>query len=341
MLGADDRVIVLAVYPTDSKTGLGIAIGKPDVADGPLNPHSAADGRPQIWQWAIDPARNPSGSKLTIGDTEGGGAVRLFDNLRRVYRATRQQLKVEGLPLVVWLRPNTEWTCGACQFTEPAKVGPVTFLAQIAMPGGAEDTGFWSDAVISHELFHWVMRSYGVSPNEGGPHCAAAATLPGMAWSEGWATGFSSIIRDSPIYFDKQEGNFFWFDISRRVYGSGKPWKRPTPEAGLAQQHDENDVAAMVYALSRDAAVGSDKLLSALSSPRMTTKPFLRGYTTHRWQLGKGCVPMNITDTGVSAPFLADFLDALRCGGVPADRIDAVTDPAAHYPFPSQSPLCR
>jgi hypothetical protein len=81
-------------------------------------------------------------------------------------------------------------------------------------------------------------------------------------------------------------------------------------------------------------------MLLTLGSPRMTQKPFLRGYTTHRWQLND-CVATNITNTNLSAPYLADFLDALRCGGVPADRIDAVTEPGTYYPYPSQSPLCR
>ncbi len=340
-LGPDDRVIVLLVHPTDAKTGLAIAIGRPDVPDGVLDPREAGQGKPAIWQWAIDPSRNPSGSKLTIGEADGSGAVRLFDNLRRVYAETRRVLKDEGKPLIVWLRMNTGWLCGACHFQLPAKVGPVTFFRQIAISAVAEDTAFWSDAVISHELFHWVMGSYGASPNEGGRHCLGVPTLPGQAWSEGFATGFSSIIRKSPLYFDKQDATFFWFDIARRVYVRNKPWQRPKPEAGLQQLHDENDLAAMLYALAGDAEVGSDRMLRALTSPRMTRPPFERGYVTQRWDLGKACVPTNITKTNQSAPFLADFLDALRCDGVPAARIDAVTEPADHYPYPSQSPLCR
>jgi hypothetical protein len=340
-LQPSDRIIALLVHPTVAKTSLAIAIGRPDVADGELDPRMAMSGKPTIWQWAIDPNANPTGSELTITEKDGGGAVRLFDNLRKIYADTKALLTKEGKPLIVWLRMNTAWTCGACQFDLQAKVGPITFLSQVAIGGTAQDTDYWSDAVTAHELFHWIMRSYGASPNEGGRHCLSVPVLPGMAWSEGFATGFSSIVRNSPFYYSKQEGTFFWFDIAKRFYGRGKTWQRPSPSLGLDQLHDENDVAAMLYALSKDPAVGPDRMLQALSSPRMTEKPFLRGYFTNRWTVGAGCKPTNIMKTTNSAPFLADFLDALRCSGVPAANIDAVTEPGMYYPYPSQTPLCR
>src|SRR5262249_53176705 len=46
-------------------------------------------------------------------------------------------------------------------------------------------------------------------------------------------------------------------------------------------------------------------------------------------------------DTGESTTFFADFLDALRCGGVSASMIDAATNPSVRYPYPSGTPRCR
>jgi hypothetical protein len=339
-LQPNDQIIVLLVHPTEAKTGLAIAIGRPDVKDGMQDQHEAASGKPAIWQWSIDPRANPTGSELTIRESDGSGAVRLFDNLRKVYADTKGLLRTEGHPLVVWLRMNTAWKCGACMFEDPVRVGPITFISQVAIPALRENTSYWSDAVTAHELFHWVMRSYGVSPGEGGRHCAGVPTMPGMAWSEGFATGFSSIIRNSPLNYDKQGGTFFWYDIAQRKYARGA-WMRPRAGDGLEQIIDENEIAAMLYALSKDPAVGLDRMLVALSSPRMTERPFLRGYFTHRFMAGPDCRPANVMKTMYSAPYLADFLDALRCSGVPAASIDAVTEPATHYPYPSASPLCR
>ena len=41
-------------------------------------------------------------------------------------------------------------------------------------------------------------------------------------------------------------------------------------------------------------------------------------------------------------PYHADFFDALRCAGaISASALDAVTEPAQHYPYLSESALCR
>jgi hypothetical protein len=97
----------------------------------------------------------------------------------------------------------------------------------------------------------------------------------------------------------------------------------------------------MLWELRSDSAVGT-KVLSALSTPRMNTKPFERGYTTHNWDIPSGCEPKtNVYDTGLSAPTFADYLDALRCNGVSAASVDKVTDPSTNYPYPSGAPLCQ
>jgi hypothetical protein len=182
------------------------------------------------------------------------------------------------------------------------------------------------------------MWSYGLSPNEGGQHCLGVPTAPGQAWSEGWATGFSSILRDSPVYWDKQQGSMFWFDLAQRKYDQ-LAWQRPNPNGSLLQDIDENEVAAMLWSLSKDASVGAESALAGLRTPSVTVPDFPRGYTRHVWD-AQDCKRVGYFDTGESSPTFADYLDGLVCGGVPASAIDATTSPKQGYPYPSKAPLC-
>jgi hypothetical protein len=340
-----DEVYAMLVRPGEGGNGVAFAVMQPDFDnDNVQNPFAAGAGaEPQHWFWSIDPSVTPSGSTLTISESLGSGAVRVFENLRAAYDLTAEHYGEGDKPLVVWLRMNTSWTCGACFFDLPVNAGGLLFDSQIVLPATAQDTSYWSDPVTSHELGHWVMSSFGRSPGEGGPHCVGVATFPGQAWSEGWATGFSSVIRSDEKYYDKQDGSFFWLDLAERTYfGEGQPWARAsaTDPDGLSQLIDEFEVSAMLWDLHDSGGVSMDTLLDALASPQMTTSPFARGYTRHGWTVGQGCVQQDIVDLGSSQPMFADYLDALVCGGVSSGVIDAVTVPQTFYPYPSQTPLC-
>src|SRR5690606_34614971 len=118
-------------------------------------------------------------------------------------------------------------------------------------------------AVTAHELGHWVMSTYGRSPGEGGQHILGIPSHPGLAWSEGWATWFSSVVRDSLVYYDKQGGVFFWIDLGARAYSGGQPWLRPEARFGLEQLMDENEVARTLLALTTESSV--EGMLAALA----------------------------------------------------------------------------
>ncbi len=172
---------------------------------------------------------------------------------------------------------------------------------------------------------------------EGGPHSLGVPTHPGQAWSEGWATFFSSDVRGNSRYFDKQGGLFFWLDLAARGYSGGAMWQRPTPGGGLLQLMDENEVAAILWALA--PSVGRSGMWAALADARATIGPFERGYFRRLWGPA-GPVPYYVTPQSTTC--LADYLDAVLCAD-PGRRtaIDLVTEPTTRYPYPSGSPLCR
>ena len=240
----------------------------------------------------------------------------------------------EGLPVVAWLGYGTRWSCGACFAQWPVTTAGRRWEAQ-AWFSADEDEGYWSDAVSLHELGHWLMASYGTVPEEGGPHTLGVPTFPGQAWSEGWATFFSTDVRGSSRYYDKQDGSMFWVDLAAE--GASTP---PDPDLGLLQRLDEGAVSTLLYRAAR-AAGSSQPLYGALAAPQMNRSPWGRGYRRHTWRMDGSGAYVDVVQTQVAAPALADFLDALACGGaVPRATLDWATQRSRGYPYPSEAPLC-
>ncbi len=295
----------------------------------------------RTWSWSRSLSATPSGGTITITASQGSAALAIFEDLEaaRAYDAARHQGH-DGRSVVVWFGLGTRWRCGACFSNTPAE----GFQTQVWLDGDATDQSYWSDAVTLHELGHWAMASFGRNPGEGGAHYFGEPTFPGQAWSEGFATFHSGALRDSPVYFDSQ-GGLFWFDLSTETFAGGGSFVEPTPSAGLMQRMDENALAAMLWRLRGPDAGTEQRLHDALASAHLTTAPWPRGYTRHTWSLcwttSGNIEPCNVQDTHESAPMLADFLDALECGGLPAAALGGALRPDAGYPYPTAAPLCR
>src|SRR5467141_702680 len=331
--------IVFAAAASDGLGGLAFIVADPGFASQGTQPVDTV-GTPRFWTWSIATTNVTNGATLTITENLGSGALRVFDYLRYVYYNSRNlEGNQRGLSLIVWVGYGTSWSCGSCFAPAPIMVNGLQFSSQIWLDGNTNDQRWWSDAVTAHELGHWVMASYGTSPGEGGPHIVGVPSLPGLDWSEGWATWHSSFARNSSIYYDKQSGSMFYFDIATDHYSSGT-WQLPLAAKWLLQLMDENEVSSMLWSIATNGSVGGQLLFTAVSGPHMNTSPWGRGYTRHTWQLDNTGTPINVVDTGHPAPFLADFLDALDCAGVSRSVIDAATAPATQYPYPSASPIC-
>jgi hypothetical protein len=295
---------------------------------------------PSVWSFTFALAEVANGDALVIPQQLGSGAVHIFQTLDAAYRVASDHYKQALEPTVaVWMGIGTRWDCGACAATFSVPLLDTSFRHQVWLDGSSNE-GHWSDAVTAHELGHFVMAAYGYPLAEYGPHFVAAPTNPGQAWSEGFATFFSSMVRGSPRYFDKQKDAFFWFDLHARSYSlMNQTWTRPLAHLGLTQLIDENDVAAM--ALSAFEVIGAkEPFLDALASPRLRVPPFERGYFKREW--GDPSHPEIFETTDEPLPYLADFFDALRCeDALTAAQLDEITIPETYYPYPSGSPLCR
>jgi hypothetical protein len=333
----DEQLAFFLIHPDPTGAFAQFGVFDPDVPSGVVSPEEIRGG--QAWSWSAPLADLTKGQDIRIGENEGSGAIHIYNRLLHVQRIVSEFYGDSPGTIAAWMHLNTAWDCGACFAPWGAEVASMPFDSQLFVSATAEDRAYWSDAVTIHEAGHYTMWSYGVSPNEGGPHCLGQPTAPGQAWSEGWATGFSSILRDNPVYWDKQGGSMFWFSLRERAYDQVQ-WRRPRASAGLQQLIDENEVAAMLYGLSTDPDVGSDVVLAGLTTPSVTAPDFKRGYTRHVWDM-RDCEPTGYHDTGESSPMFADYLDGLVCGGVPAAAVDRSTSPRQYYPYPSESPICQ
>ncbi|HEY0839166.1 MAG TPA: hypothetical protein VGD74_03170, partial [Vulgatibacter sp.] len=333
---SNDTIEFYTVAFTNQGADIALGVADPGLEPGlvPTNWISASDA--SYWRWTLG-ATQPSGRTWIIGESNWSAAVLQFQYARSIRNLAVAQQGRRGGPFIVWSAPDVDFDCGACFWSVPFVLLGQEYDSQVFISGGTDDMAYWSAAVFLHEMGHWNMHAYGTSPAEGGRHCLGVPALPGLAWSEGWATFYSSDARNDPTYFDKSDGTFWWIDIDSRRHWGVTPFDPPTSNGGMLQRIDEAWVAGALWDLSRDPTIPANLNHVALGSPRMNGPPYARGYTTKSWDVDSQCRPVNVIDTGVPAPMLADFLDALRCEGAPAA---AVTGAVTPYPYPVNAPIC-
>ncbi len=332
--GPEDAV-VLAALELDEEGEVAMMLVEPGW-DASSEPRPLGEEpNPNLWAWAWSSADLSDGVTLPITLDTGSGAAFAYVYLSAAYQSAKALFPDRKPdPLVAWLGLGTGWECGACFVRYPSQVLDVSVQTHIWLAGGS-DEGYWSGPVTAHEFGHYVMDVFGYSPREGGVHYIGVPTHPGQAWSEGWATFFSTWLRADTTYYDKQGGGMFWVDLAGRTYSGGTPWQRPSGSTGLYGLIDENEVAAMTWRLSQQGQ-GAEPM-AALHSQRMTQPPFARGYLRRSWSPWD---PSSYSEHE-SAPMFADLLDALLCEGLlSTTQIDAVTEPASFYPYPSGAPQC-
>lgn len=159
---------------------------------------------------------------LRTGGAIGAGAFNILD------QGIRGGELVENLtgagpvsPLVWYWFPDSP---NGTSYNQAAKA--------ITVLGTADDPDEFDDAVLLHEYGHFVLDVYSRDDSPGGPHHLTDSTLDlRLAWSEGWATFFSSAVRNDSIHVDtSSDGVRLVFDIEG-------------PSFGAATRYDTNELA--------------------------------------------------------------------------------------------------
>src|SRR2546425_10971704 len=77
----------------------------------------------------------------------------------------------------------------------------------IHLLGSSLDTDEYDDDVILHEYGHFMAKVFSQNDSLGGTHFLTDHTQDiRLAWSEGWATFFSSAARGNPLLVDTLAG---------------------------------------------------------------------------------------------------------------------------------------
>jgi hypothetical protein len=246
---------------------------------------------------------------LTIPDDSGEAeAFNILDQAVATLDAVRALVGTTApVPLLqVWVRGGTVGT-----FTQ----GATSFFL-----GGVSDDDGYDDAVISHELGHTVQNLYG-RPTEvpAAIHFIGVPEDPRIAWNEGFATYWSSLVRGDPVYVDtKAEGGFF-VDIDTDL-------TRARLSAPMTQNISESTVSEILWDVG-DAPVPDDDPLAGSHAAVVAVE---HGYL--------GANPPNRGFTGAD---LVDFLDGwlVQQGTATCPALGTIVVDQHQFPYDFQGPV--
>lgn len=155
---------------------------------------------------ALDAAPTQDGQlAIHARDRDGeAGAFHVVDTLVRGLDAVKRWTDVTLPPVYAyWVRGGTrEWSFYRGE--RPAGSGRYALELLGGDPGQASisDTDEHDEAIILHELGHFVMDRLTSDSSTGGTHPRGFRIDPGLAWEEGRATWFALAVLGAPLYQD-------------------------------------------------------------------------------------------------------------------------------------------
>lgn len=285
---------------------------------------SSGDG---LWVWSIPLGGATDTGTRFITEAIGSGAVYIHQWQWFAISTLMSRFPSVQAPSVVTMwRPEVRYTCGACFYGQLAQVGQsgLPFQSSILMTGTSTSPEHWAASVINHEVGHYAMWAFSVSPGEGGEHGFTGLSTPGLAWSEGWASYHGQSLMQDPFYFDYQNGQAIYVNLEEVSTNQGTV-PMPTASGGMDQPINEFVVASMLWDLA-DAtpnedpvSIGDPSVFAGMGSSRLLNTAIARGY---------------------ARVDLVDYLDGLRCDGR-AQAADLTSGIIIPFGFPyDNNPSC-
>jgi hypothetical protein len=110
--------------------------------------------------------------------------------------------------------------------------------------GANSDSDEYDDSVIAHEYAHLLAAKFSRDDSPGGRHVMGDMLDPRVAWSEGWANFFSSVVRNDPIWRDSRGANgvnILRFDREDNVPAGDRPgyWSEASVDTILWDLFDD------------------------------------------------------------------------------------------------------
>ena len=326
----------------------------------------------KYWSWGFDPQcgapTDCSQTEIDIGnqviaETDGSGAANVYQWIDYGYWRMKIMLGTDGstpvnqgvTPLSVGIfwqggadtdtPPGIKYDCGNC-FVPPGGGGSrVTYDVANSLDDHFDSSlnisglepgyrSHWARSTLSHEFGHWAMQSFSRSPGEGGQHFVDSPSIPGLAYSEAYATfsGQTNVsggdnAAGTPVYFTVQYGNGFWVNIGQAKWSEGD-LERPNPNGPLDQDINENIISSMMWSLWANAPT------TAMDPQNLGDAPIFSTMRTDRILSGN-------VDRGYHTVDFMDYLDAMKCNNLADDtQITAVVD-GIGYPWKAGDATCQ
>lgn len=194
---------------------------------------------------------------LTAGESGAGAAFNIFDMM-----ITAQE-NVQSLSSATTPQVDAYWYDGYGDgpgegtFYLPqlqnGVIVPSIFLLGAPTSGSfAGDSDAYDDTVILHEMGHYASAAYSRDDSPGGSHALTGQYDLRLTWSEGWATFFGSMIRNSKLYVDSSANGGFTFEL-----------ETPTPNGTGAD--NELAVAAILWDINDPANESFDTIAAGIT----------------------------------------------------------------------------
>lgn len=289
---------------------------------------------------------NEAGRYVAPDDTAAGegGAFHLLDTLLRGEEVARG-FDARHLPplFAYWGRGVThEWSF--YEGEQPPNSGRYRLELLGGEPGrrGVTDTDEHDEAVVLHELGHFVFDRLASASSVGGQHPSGYFVDPGLAWEEGRATWFAAVVLGRPYYTDT-----IGIEPSGGLQVHSDLEGRNPPPRGLGSQESVEEVLWDLTDGSPELPEDQDADGAAISPARLFREmvamggaprayPCLPTFLRHLVDAGavteaevlavldNGSLPRELLPTGGVAPWPLE----LPLGGEVSGRIDSISNPA-------------
>jgi hypothetical protein len=209
----------------------------------------------QLYSIALDVDGRESRSDLVLADSSRlSGAYNILEMVQRGNDTIRMADPTVAPPVVTiyWSTRNRKSSgninnplglVGTTYFNIATNTAYV--LGDRNDHGADSDSDEFDDAVIVHEYAHMLAAKFSRDDSPGGQHMLGDMLDPRVAWSEGWANFFSSVVRNDAIWrdsFGANGTNILRYDLEDNVPAGDKPgyWSEASVDTILWDLFDDH-----------------------------------------------------------------------------------------------------
>ncbi|MBT6178403.1 MAG: hypothetical protein HOI23_14250 [Deltaproteobacteria bacterium] len=224
---------------------------------------------------------------IASSGTAAGGAFNILHSAMRAFDLIRRHTDELAPQLVYRWQPLRQFDCGSCYSGNVISLG-----------GQASDPDEYDDDIILHEFGHYFSDRFSRDSSPGGSH-NGDKTEPTLAYGEGFATFFSSMVKQEPTYIDN-------YDDSHKYKNIETANEDVEEYYGTEAQALDGDVSEYLVAALLWDSFDSE----SLEEPHDTLEIGESGVMA---LLGDWMRDPNVADIGYEGVDLADWMNALAC----------------------------